>query len=107
MHFASMRLRPAIAAVVACLSLVPLAARGQPPRPPYRDSLLPTAERVRDLLGRMTVEEKFWQLFMLPADLDDPAHDWSHGAFGLQVVVPPGAASPARAHAARIDPTQR
>ena len=40
---------------------------------PYRDARLPIAERVRDLLGRMTLEEKFWQLFMIPGDLDDPA----------------------------------
>ena len=38
----------------------------------YRDATRPVAERVRDLLGRMTLEEKFWQLFMIPGDLDDP-----------------------------------
>jgi beta-glucosidase len=52
---------------------------------PYRDARLPTDARVRDLLGRMTLEEKFWQLFMIPGDLDDPAHDYSHGVFGLQI----------------------
>ena len=34
---------------------------------------MPVASRVRDLLGRMTPEEKFWQLFMLPGSLDDPS----------------------------------
>ena len=52
---------------------------------PYRDARLPVAERVRDLLGRMTLEEKFWQLFMIPGDLDDSTHNYSTGAFGLQI----------------------
>ena len=52
---------------------------------PYRDARLPTADRVRDLLGRMTLEEKFWQLYMIPGDLDDSTHDYSHGIFGLQL----------------------
>jgi hypothetical protein len=33
----------------------------------------------------MTLEEKFWQLFMIPGDLDTPANDYSHGIFGLQI----------------------
>jgi beta-glucosidase len=82
--------------------------RAQPP-PPYRDAQRPVSERVRDLLGRMTVEEKFWQLFMIPGDLDDPAHDYSRGVFGLQIAaaqnVPAGNA--ARAHADRINAIQR
>ncbi len=53
--------------------------------PPYRDASRPVEERVRDLLGRMTLEEKFWQLFMIPGDLDNPANDYSHGIFGLQI----------------------
>ena len=44
---------------------------------PYRDASAPIDLRVRDLLGRMTLDEKFWQLFMIPGDLDDPAHDYS------------------------------
>jgi beta-glucosidase len=78
-------------------------------REPYRNPRLPVAERVRDLLGRMTLEEKFWQLFMIPGDLDDPSHDYSKGVFGLQIGVgkdvPPVQA--ARAHAARINAIQR
>jgi len=40
---------------------------------PYRDPSLPTAERVRDLLARMTVEEKVGQMLQLDArdDLQD------------------------------------
>ncbi|MEQ6898348.1 glycoside hydrolase family 3 N-terminal domain-containing protein [Microbacterium sp. KR10-403] len=40
---------------------------------PYRDTTLTTAERVADLLGRMTLEEKIGQMLQLDArgDLDD------------------------------------
>ncbi len=73
--------------------------------PPYRDSTLPISARVTDLLGRMTLEEKFWQLFMIPGDLDDPANDWSNGVFGLQIRSPDSAS--ARSHTARINAIQR
>ena len=79
---------------------------------PYRDARLAVAERVRDLLGRMTLEEKFWQTFMIPGDLDDSTHDYSNGAFGLQISVAPRgrviqARDAARAHAGRINAVQR
>jgi beta-glucosidase len=70
---------------------------------PYRDPHLPAAVRARDLLARMTPEEKFWQLYMVPGDLSNPSEDHSHGIFGLQV---PAAASPS-ADAARIDSVQK
>ena len=103
--------------VLIALTAAPpvLAQTGEPPR--YRDPGLPTAERVRDLLGRMTLDEKFWQLFMIPGDLDDPSHDYSAGVFGLQISaapdslanrrdkLPPGEA--ARRHAERINSIQR
>jgi beta-glucosidase len=88
-------------------------AQGAPAAPPadapYRDARLPVDARVRDLMGRMTLEERFWQLFMLPGSLDDPSHDYSHGAFGLQIGVDSaaGRAGAARAHAARINAIQR
>ncbi len=53
--------------------------------PLYKRADAPIDARVSDLLGRMTLEEKFWQLFMIPGDLDNPANDYSHGIFGLQV----------------------
>ncbi|HEY6808772.1 MAG TPA: glycoside hydrolase family 3 N-terminal domain-containing protein, partial [Gemmatimonadales bacterium] len=73
-------------AMLLALSLggVPRAARAQGTPPPYRNPRLPIAERVRDLLGRMTLEEKFWQLYMSPGDLRDSAL-LTHGIFGLQV----------------------
>ena len=108
---------PVIAAALALLVSSGSARAQQPSRPPYRDPARPVAERVRDLLGRMTPEEKFRQLFMIPGDLDDPSHDYSTGIFGLQVSVAPagdtarraGASSGAiaRAHAERINAIQR
>jgi beta-glucosidase len=75
---------------------------------PYKDSNVAIEARVRDLLGRMTLEEKFWQLYMSPGDLDDPANDYSKGAFGLQIGTRDSArASAARAHAERINNIQR
>lgn len=53
--------------------------------PPYKNPALPVDERVKDLLGRMTIEEKFWQIYMMPGDLDNGKDRFSHGIFGLQV----------------------
>src|SRR5436190_12728605 len=81
---------------------------------PYQDARLPIEDRVRDLLGRMTLEEKFWQTFMIPGDLDNPANDYSHGVFGLQIGTGGRTATPAatpaaaaRAHAERINAIQK
>ncbi|HET7601587.1 MAG TPA: glycoside hydrolase family 3 N-terminal domain-containing protein, partial [Gemmatimonadales bacterium] len=71
--------------------------------PPYRNPHLSAKVRARDLLGRMTLEEKFWQLYMTPGDLSDTTTDRSHGIFGLQVP----ADSSASADAQRIDAVQR
>ena len=51
---------------------------------PYKNPLLPVDVRVRDLIRRMTLEDKFWQLFMIPGGRGDSAADYSHGVFGLQ-----------------------
>lgn len=72
---------------------------------PYHDRSLPIEVRTQDLLRRMTLEEKFWQLYMTPGDRDDPSHDWSHGIYGLQVSPAPGHAD-AGALAARINSLQ-
>ena len=55
----------------------------------------------------MTLEEKFWQLFMIPGDLDDPPNDYSHGVFGLQISTEPTTGNVAQAHAERINAIQR
>lgn len=53
---------------------------------PYKNAALPVEQRVKDLLGRMTAEEKFWQLFMIPGDLDNATPDqYKNGIFGFQV----------------------
>lgn len=54
--------------------------------PPYKNPQLPVEQRVKDLLQRMTPEEKFWQLFMIPGDLDQlQPGQYRNGIFGLQV----------------------
>jgi len=96
---------------LAALALLSPAVLATPQTPPYRDATLPVADRVRDLVGRMTLEEKFWQLFMIPGSLDDPSHDYSKGIFGLQISTTTSASVPAaevaRAHAERINAIQR
>ena len=85
----------------------PLAAQGTT-IPPYRDARAPLEARIRDLLGRMTLEEKFWQLFMIPGDLDDPRNDYSRGIFGLQVTPSPDSTGDAAGRdAERINTIQR
>lgn len=51
----------------------------------YKNPDLPIEERVQDLLSRMTPEEKFWQLFMIPGDLGENPEMYKHGIFGFQV----------------------
>jgi beta-glucosidase len=53
---------------------------------PYKNAALPIPERVKDLLSRMTPEEKFWQLFMIPGDLNGATPEqYKNGLFGFQV----------------------
>ncbi len=52
---------------------------------PYQNPKLPIEERVQDLLSRMTLEEKFWQMFMIPGDLSDDMSKYKNGCFGFQV----------------------
>jgi beta-glucosidase len=70
--------------VFICLMLSFLQTIGQS-QLPYKNSKLPVEQRVKDLLSRMTPEEKFWQLFMIPGDLSDGKEKYSHGIFGFQV----------------------
>ena len=96
-----------LTALVVVSALATLSA--QTPEPPaYKNAALPVADRVKDLVGRMTLEEKFWQLYMIPGDLSDPTHDYSHGVFGLQIAVPEGAGpDAARKHAETINAIQK
>jgi beta-glucosidase len=52
---------------------------------PYKDPGLPVESRVQDLLKRMTPEEKFFQLFMVPGDLSIGKKRLNTGIFGFQV----------------------
>lgn len=68
--------------IVSLLSTTLITAQ----KPLYKDPKQPVEARVQDLLKRMTPEEKFWQCFMIPGDLDNvPKDQYSHGIFGLQV----------------------
>jgi beta-glucosidase len=52
---------------------------------PYKNPQLSTEIRVADLLQRMTPEEKFRQLFMIPGDLGTDSTRYSSGLFGFQI----------------------
>ena len=51
---------------------------------PYKNPKLTVDERVEDLLQRMTLKEKFWQVFMIPGDLDEGKDRYKDGIFGFQ-----------------------
>lgn len=70
-------------ALLGLVLIGPLTAQS----PTYRDAGLPTAVRALDLLGRMTVDEKFGQLYMLPGDLAPDSSRFQHGLFGLQIAA--------------------
>ena len=53
--------------------------------PAYKNAELSVEERVDDLIGRMTLEEKFWQMFMIPGDLSLGKDKLKHGIFGFQI----------------------
>lgn len=54
--------------------------------PLYKDKNTPIETRVKDLLSRMTPEEKFWQMFMIPGDLNVlDSNQYKDGIFGFQV----------------------
>ncbi|GLR15638.1 glycoside hydrolase family 3 N-terminal domain-containing protein [Portibacter lacus] len=53
----------------------------------YKNPKLPIEERVDDLLSRMTLEEKFWQMFMIPSGQATDLSKYKHGIFGFQVAT--------------------
>ncbi len=70
--------------LILCI-ITSIVTLGQPV-PAYKNPGLPIPERVQDLLSRMTKEEKFWQLFMVPGDIDQISPDkLKNGIFGFQV----------------------
>ncbi len=100
-----------------CLIVVAHAQETQVP--PYKNAKLPVEQRVNDLLPRMTLEEKFWQLFMVSGDLDEGKEKYRHGIFGLQMdtkassekvseqLLRYGSSGTARAAAEKINAAQR
>lgn len=71
-----------LAAAAGCGRQAPAA-----PKFPYQDPSLPVERRAGDLLSRMTLEEKFWQMFMIPGDLSLGKDKLKNGIFGLQVAT--------------------
>jgi len=61
----------------------------------YKDSTASVDARVQDLLGRMTIEEKFWQLFMLAESWSIDKNRYKDGAFGFEGGVAAGNANTA------------
>ncbi len=91
----------------------PMRAREQRPgaRPaPWMDSRIAAAKRAQLLLARMNLDEKFWQLFMIPGDPVRDTAAFAHGAYGVQLLDLRGEAHPVEsrwAAAARADSVQR
>jgi beta-glucosidase len=52
---------------------------------PYKDHHLSIDARVKDLLSRMTQEEKFYQVFMIAHDGVFKEEDYTHGIFGIEM----------------------
>ena len=72
---------PLLAMAAFCLT-----GAERPADPPYKNPDLPIPQRVEDLLSRMTLEEKFWQLYMMPGDVERIGKEkLKHGIFGLQI----------------------
>src|SRR5688500_4357750 len=66
--------------------LVYVPAYSQQKRQPYKDPSLSVDARVKDLLSRMTPEEKFFQLYMSPGEIKAGDEEkYKHGIFGFQV----------------------
>ncbi|MBI2408864.1 MAG: glycoside hydrolase family 3 C-terminal domain-containing protein [Gemmatimonadetes bacterium] len=54
---------------------------------PWMERQRAIAERAQLLLARMTLEEKFWQLFMVPGDPLRDTTAFAHGAYGVQLLA--------------------
>lgn len=74
-------------ALLAGRSASPQTNTSTRPQMAYKDSSLSIDARVKDLLSRMTIEEKFWQMFMIPGELPAGAEQdkYKSGIFGFQV----------------------
>jgi len=75
---------------IIILLLVAISSSAQTQKLPYKNAALPIEQRVNDLMNRMTVEEKFWQLFMIPSSIDvlttpEDKGAYKNGIFGFQL----------------------
>ena len=54
---------------------------------PYKNSSIPIEDRVNDLLNRMTLEEKFYQVFMIAHDERFDTARYQNGIFGIEISI--------------------
>ena len=55
--------------------------------PDYKNPENSPEKRARDLVNRMSMDEKFWQMFMIPGEPGNKGEDYSNGIFGFQVAA--------------------
>ena len=108
-----------VLAALAAAACDSAAKAGKGTGAPYKDPSLSVERRTADLLSRMTPEEKFWQLFMIPGDLSLGKDRLRNGVFGLQIATAAsgpggsgqmlsyGESGPVRGVAERINAIQR
>jgi len=70
---------------IAILLLLSTFSVGIAQSQPYKNPALPVEARVQDLLARMTPEEKFMQMFMIPGEIGADSLLYRAGIFGFQV----------------------
>ncbi|GGO84492.1 glycoside hydrolase family 3 N-terminal domain-containing protein [Wenjunlia tyrosinilytica] len=69
-----------VATVIACVAAVAAVPPAAHKGPLYRDAKAPTAERVKDLLRRMTLDEKIGQMDQIAVTRIQGDCEWSGGA---------------------------
>ncbi|MCB9300900.1 MAG: glycoside hydrolase family 3 C-terminal domain-containing protein [Lewinellaceae bacterium] len=117
--YAKAGLKPAIQVLLVSILTANALSVSAQKKLSYQNPGLPIEQRVDDLLGRMTLEEKFWQMFMIPGGLSDGKEKYQHGIFGFQVaakgkqagaagqLLEYGPSGPAQEVAERINEIQR
>ncbi len=73
--------------LLTCLVLLFVISCEKEDKLTYKNPDAAIEDRVDDLLSRMTLEEKFWQLFMIPGDISEGKEKYKHGIFGFQVAT--------------------
>jgi beta-glucosidase len=54
---------------------------------PYKNPAIPIEDRVNDLLSKMSLEEKFYQLFMIAHDERFDTARYQNGIFGIEISI--------------------